>query len=111
MVDRLSPLRERPAHPIRLDFPGQAHAAHDAGSKRVMDGSGISIEPCPTSEPKRSGAMCGGSGVWSHPVWVGSSPLPDRSSGMLGLGQPMIDIVEAAGISCSSTKANFDVWS
>jgi transposase len=48
MVDRLSPLREKPAHPIRLDFPGQAHAAHDAGSKRVMDGSGISIEPCPT---------------------------------------------------------------
>jgi hypothetical protein len=30
---------------------------------------------------------------------------------MLGLGQPMIDIVEGAGISCSSTKANFDVRS
>ena len=58
MVDCLSPLRGTPVHPIRPDFPGQAHEAHDAGSKRVMDCSGISIEPCPTIEPKRSGPMC-----------------------------------------------------
>ena len=58
MVDCLSPPRGKPVHPIRPGFPGQAHEAHDAGSKRVMDCSGISIEPCPASEPKRSGPMC-----------------------------------------------------
>src|SRR5580692_9089625 len=93
----------------RMDFPGQAHEAHDAGSKRVMDCSGISIEPCPTIEPKRSGPMCARSGDCRildgavHPLDLTVRP------GMLGLGQPMIDIVEGAGISCSSTKANFDV--
>src|SRR3984957_2607307 len=58
MVDCLSPLRGKPVHPIRPDFPWQAHEAHDAGSKRVMDYAGISMEPCPASEPKRSGPMC-----------------------------------------------------
>lgn len=64
MVDRLSPLRGKPVHPIRPDFPGQAHEAHDAGSRppsrdaRVVHCSGISIEPCPAGEPKRSGPVC-----------------------------------------------------